>query len=239
MPSMLKNSVTEDPIRHMINDAFGVDRHHVDEVPNESNLDCNLAEHDTANATEEGHEDKEYYKLAQDGEQPLYEGCKKYSRLSFLVKLYHIKCLCGISDKAMTMILELLNDEFDTAKIPSSFYEAKKIISKLGLNYEKIHACPNNCMLYWGNREDEERETCKTSHTSRWKSRVKTSTNVEATEDNNRKKIPAKVLRYFPLVPRLQRLFLSSKTVEDMRWHAIDNNNDGLLRHPRDSEAWR
>ncbi|CAK8561187.1 unnamed protein product [Lathyrus sativus] len=54
-----------------------------------------------------------------------------------------------------------------------------------------------------------------------------------------RKKIPAKVLRYFPLKPRLQRLFLSSKTTEDMRWHATDANNDGMLRHPRDSEAWK
>ena len=52
-------------------------------------------------------------------------------------------------------------------------------------------------------------------------------------------KIPAKVLRYFPLKPRLQRLFLSSKTAEDMRWHATDTNNDGMLRHPRDSEAWK
>lgn len=24
-----------------------------------------------------------------------------------------------------------------------------------------------------------------------------------------------------------------------MRWHAVDNNNDGMMRHPRDSEAWK
>ena len=55
-----------------------------------------------------------------------------------------------ISDKAMTMILELLNDAFEHAKIPNSLYEEKQKINKLGLNYTKIRACPNDCMLYWG-----------------------------------------------------------------------------------------
>ncbi|XP_052176642.1 uncharacterized protein LOC127790947 [Diospyros lotus] len=54
-----------------------------------------------------------------------------------------------------------------------------------------------------------------------------------------RKKKPVKVLRYFPLKPRLQRLFMSSKTAEHMRWHSVDSNKDGLIRHPRDSEAWK
>jgi hypothetical protein len=181
--------------------------------------------------TQERNEAKEFYELTREGEQPLYEGCTKYSRLSFLVKLYHIKCLCGLSDKSMTMIFELLKDAFEFAKIPSSFYEAKKTITKLGLNYVKIPACPNNCMLYWG--EDEERETCKKCNTSKWKSKAKDS------DGNKQKKVPAKVLRYFPLKPRLQRLFLSSKTAEDMRWHAVDPKNDGMMRHPRDSKAWK
>jgi hypothetical protein len=43
-----------------------------------------------------------------------------------------------MTDKAMTMILELLNDAFEHAKIPSSFYEAKKTISMLSLEYEKM-----------------------------------------------------------------------------------------------------
>lgn len=69
--------------------------------------------------------------LVREREQPLYEGCRIYSRLSFIVKLYHIKCLCGLSDKAMTMILELLIDTFEYANIPNSFYEAKKSIKNL------------------------------------------------------------------------------------------------------------
>ncbi|PNX91145.1 hypothetical protein L195_g047275, partial [Trifolium pratense] len=127
----------EDPIQKLIKDAFGVDRNHPNEVPIVSNVDIEI-EDVMPNTPPERTEAKEFYELAKDGEQPLYEGCTKYSKLAFLVKLYHIKCLCGMSDKAITMILQLLQDAFEHAKIPSSFYEAKKTITKLGLNYEKI-----------------------------------------------------------------------------------------------------
>ena len=49
-----------------------------------------------------------------------------------------------MTNKAMSMILELLHNAFGHTRIPNSFYEAKKIINKLGLNYEKIDACPND-----------------------------------------------------------------------------------------------
>nr|XP_027189367.1 uncharacterized protein LOC113786234 [Cicer arietinum] len=225
--------VVDDQMQNMINDAFGVEDH-ANEVPIESNAEKEK------NASQQRYEEaKEYYELSREGEKPLYEGCVKYSRLSFLVKLYHIKCLCGMTNKAMTMVLELLKDAFEFANIPNSFYEAKKTITKLGLNYEKIPVCPNNCMLYWGNKEDEEKETCKICNTSKWKSKAKVGAVGVSGDGNNRKKVPAKVLRYFPLKPRLQRLFLSSKSAEDMRWHANDSKNDGMLRHPRDSEAWK
>ena len=70
-------------------------------------------------------------------------------------------------------------------------------------------------MLYWS--EDENKETCKRCQTSRWKER----------RVGKKKKQPAKVLRYFPLKPRLQRLFMSTKTAKHMRWHVTKNYNDG------------
>ncbi|KAH0647784.1 hypothetical protein KY285_033032 [Solanum tuberosum] len=54
------------------------------------------------------------------------------------------------------------------------------------------------------------------------------------------KKIPHKALRYFPLKPRLQRLFMSSKTSVDMRWHKEKHlDEENVLRHPADSEEWK
>ncbi|XP_020270940.1 uncharacterized protein LOC109846125 [Asparagus officinalis] len=93
----------------------------------------------------------------------------------------------------------------------------------LGLDYKKIHACPNDCMLYRG--EDEEKVACSKCGESRWKA--------------NKQDVPAKVLRYFPLKPRVQRLFMCSQTAESMSWHAKERLQDGNLRHPADGKAWK
>ncbi len=36
---------------------------------------------------------------------------------------------------------------------------------------------------------------------------------------DKRKKIAQKVAKYFPLKPRLQRLFMSKEIAKDIRWH--------------------
>ncbi|XP_059284728.1 uncharacterized protein LOC132038023 [Lycium ferocissimum] len=145
-----------------------------------------------------------------------------------------------LSDKGMTMILDLLErDAFKFAKIPNSFYEAKKTIKKLCLDYIKMYACPNDCMFM---REDDvNAETCKYCHTSRWKpkkERIKDHAPTTSEKQKKNRKKPAKILRYFPLKPRLQRLFMCSKIAEHMTWHAEDGNKDGTIRHLRDGEAW-
>ncbi|XP_016490283.2 uncharacterized protein LOC107810065 [Nicotiana tabacum] len=208
----------ENPIETMLNDAFGYDRHQAADGGISQPLDSN-------EISNEAHREDtdDFHDFLKDGSETLHEG-SKYTKLEFLIKLYHIKVYCGLSDKAMTMILDLLRDAFEDAKLPLSFYEAKKTISKLGLDYIKIPACPNNCMLYW--EGDSELEVCKHCGTSKW-------------NPNKKKKQAAKVLRYFPLKPRLQRLFMCGKTSEHMRWHASGNNADGLMRHPRDGEAWK
>ncbi|XP_068503999.1 uncharacterized protein [Phaseolus vulgaris] len=216
-----------DPIRVMVNDAFR-NFFYDDNVEDDEDMHPRSSEMMLD-------EIAEYLKFMHDGQQSLYEGCGKYSKISFLLKLYHNKCLCRMTDKAMSMILELLADVFDYAKIPCSFYEAKKIINKLGLHYTKIDACPNDCMLYYG--EDKDKEVCKKCNESRWKRRKKNKT-IDGTM-KKQKKVPAKVLRYFPLKPRLQRMFMSSKIAEHMQWHASGSTNEGILRHPRDSEAWK
>ena len=180
----------EDNECDMVNDAFGYHQYSNDTVDNkEIGPESSHVENDDIG---------DFVELMQDGQESLYEGCDKYSKLSFLIKLYHIKCLCKISDKGMSMILELLANVFEHAKIPHSFYEAKKIINKLGLHYTKIDAYTNDCTLYFG--EEANRDFCKKCKTSRWKAKRKCT--IGATS-NKRKKIPAKVLRYFPLKSRL------------------------------------
>nr|GEZ24141.1 hypothetical protein [Tanacetum cinerariifolium] len=54
------------------------------------------------------------------------------------------------------------------------------------------------------------------------------------------KKVPNKVLRYFSIIPRLQRLYKSSHTAKKMIWHATGKCTEpGKMQHPVDGRAWK
>jgi hypothetical protein len=104
-----------------------------------------------------------------------------------------MKSLYRINNSAFSAILKLLADAFPEGNaLPKSYNEAKNILKELGLGYESIHACNNNCVLF--KKRYAHLDKCPICGLSRWK-------------DEERKKIPQKVLRHFPLAPRLKRLF--------------------------------
>ncbi|XP_060211321.1 uncharacterized protein LOC132638477 isoform X1 [Lycium barbarum] len=179
-------------------------------------------------------EAKTFYSLLKDFEQPLYQNSKG-SKLSSLIKLLHIKSMGRWSNESFTMLLKMLKEELlpDGANLPNSYYEAKKVIQDLGLSYIKIDACTNDCMLYW--KEDRLLDSCKVCGASR----RKIDTHSRETRNKKGKKIASKTLRYFPLTPRLQRLFMSRKTSTLMTWHKDKRVDDGIMRHPSDSMAWK
>ena len=53
------------------------------------------------------------------------------------------------------------------------------------------------------------------------------------------KGVPTKVMWYFPPIPRLKRMFQSSKIAKDLIWHAQAEEFDGKMRHPSDSPSWK
>ncbi|KAL0533249.1 hypothetical protein IC582_030465 [Cucumis melo] len=171
-----------------------------------------------------------FEKLLIDAEKPLYEGCKKYTKLSTLVKLYNLKVRYGWSDISFSELLKTLKEILPTTnELPNSLYEAKKILGALGMEYEKIHACSNNCCLY--RKEFANATECPKCGQSRWK-------NVKD-RNEERKQIPSKVIWYFPPIPRFKRLFRSIECAENLTWHASERIEDGKLRHPADSPAWK
>ena len=94
-----------------------------------------------------------YASFLEDANTELYPGCKAFSKLSFLITLYHMKCLHGWSQESFTTLLGVLSDALPQAQLPKKYYEVQQIIRGLGLDYEKIHACPNDCILYRGLRQ--------------------------------------------------------------------------------------
>ena len=114
-------------------------------------------------------------------------------------------------------------------KLPGSFYEAKKYTKKLGMRLEKIHVCPRECMLFY--KEHSHLNACLHCGASRY---------LSGMEPGHRKKgVGAKVLQFFPIIPILQRLFMSRKTVEYMSWHGLNSMVPGVMTHPSHSEAWK
>ena len=180
---------------------------------------------------------QKFYKIIDDVDKPLYTGCTKFSIFSTIVMLFQLKTLCGWTNKSFTMLLQVLMDMLPLdAKLPNDHYEAKKIVRDLGLGYEKIHDCPNDCMLFW--KENVNLEVCPCCKVSRWKTNEASVTGNNASSSKGKKKA-AKILRWFPLKPRLQRLFLSPDLTSSMKWHVNGHTDDGVMRHPADLDAWK
>ncbi|KAI5324104.1 hypothetical protein L3X38_033177 [Prunus dulcis] len=112
--------------------------------------------------------------------------------------------------------------------LPSSMYETKKILSALGMSYEKIHACPNDCILYKKDYEDS--TNFPTCGVSRWK---------EGKDAILKEGVPAMVVWYFPPIPRFKRMFQSHKTTKSLTWHAARKSVNGHMSHPADSLSWK
>ncbi|KAA0039737.1 hypothetical protein E6C27_scaffold2373G00020 [Cucumis melo var. makuwa] len=70
-----------------------------------------------------------FEKLLNDAEKPLYEGCKKFTKLSILVKLYNLKVRHGWSNISFSELLKELKDILPSPNdLPTSMYEAKKML---------------------------------------------------------------------------------------------------------------
>jgi hypothetical protein len=76
-------------------------------------------------------------------------------------------------------------------QLPASTYEAKKLVCPLGLDMQKIHACPNDCILYHG-KEYDNLDACSV-YTALWyKIRQDDTGDIEGKPP--RKRVPAKVM---------------------------------------------
>ena len=155
---------------------------------------------------------------------PLYEG----STLSMLCATLLIVNCCkthGVSNTFMNELLMLLSMSILPAGncLPKTEYEASKILRKLGLAYNLIHACANGCCLFKGDLEDAEK--CPVCDRDRYRS-------------CGRSRVPVLILRHFPLIPQLQRMFSSKKLSRLNVWHHFHKSQDRKMRHTADSPQW-
>ena len=156
---------------------------------------------------------------------PLYEG----STLSMLCATLLIVNCCkthGVSNMFMNELLMLLSMSILPVGncLPKSEYEATKILRRLGLAYNMIHACPNGCCLFKGDLENHDQ--CPVCEHERYRMA-------------GRSRVPQLILRHFPLIPQLQRMFSSKKLSSLNMWHHFHKSEDGKMRHTADSPQWQ
>ncbi|CAM8910858.1 unnamed protein product [Rhodiola kirilowii] len=121
---------------------------------------------------------------------PIYVGSEN-TILDTILKAMRVKVNNGWSDKSFNDHLKLTKDLLPRGNnYPGSYHDVKRLLKDMGMGYEIIHACEYDCVLYYKKYKDFEH--CPVCEEPRYLN----------TDDDT--KIPKKVVRYFPLTPRLQ-----------------------------------
>ena len=90
---------------------------------------------------------KIFFKLLQEAEKKLYLGCEDATKVSFIVELFQVKCLYGISNKALEGVLNLFSRFFPKGHcVPDTMEKVQRVVRDLGLDYVKIHAYEMDCV---------------------------------------------------------------------------------------------
>jgi hypothetical protein len=117
-------------------------------------------------------------------------------------------------------------------KVPANTYYAHKLISPLTMGVEKIHACRNHCILYWGD-DYKDLKSCPNYGASKYKmnkdyqeeecvasvhpKRTSKSTSKEKEVDYYAlKKISALVMWYLSIIDQLRSLFAKPEDAKIM-----------------------
>lgn len=101
---------------------------------------------------------------------------------------------------------------------PNDFNSAKTVIKEFLIPLKKFDVCPNDCMIYHNDIE----KTCDACGSERY--------------DANGK--PKKVFKYFPLGPRLARIFQDENLAKILHAHSTRTDKD-VLSDILDTYRWR
>ncbi|CAK8532116.1 unnamed protein product [Lathyrus sativus] len=176
-----------------------------------------------------------FYQLLKEMNTLLFEGSAD-SKLSMCVRLLAAKSNWNVPDQCLEYFAKMMLDATPTKdNLPTSYYDTKRLVSKLGLEVRKIDCCINGCMLFYDNEfgiNDEALEECKFCSSLRYQVRSKVI-------NRKQRHVAVKSVFYLPIIPRLKRLFSSMHSASQMTWHHTNKTCSGIMRHPSDGEAWK
>ena len=106
-----------------------------------------------------------FERMLEDHKKVLYPNCDAgQKKLGTTLELLQWKAKNGVSDKGFGELLTIQKKMLPKDnELPTTTYEAKKTVCPLRLEMKKIHACPNNCFLNYG-EENEKLDACPVCH---------------------------------------------------------------------------
>jgi hypothetical protein len=175
---------------------------------------------------------QKFFDMLRALEEPLHEHTT-VSVLTFITRITSIKSKFAFSNKCYQELLSLFSDVLrSNHKMPKDMYQSKKLLSALGMEYEKIDVCNDNCMIFYNEHKNETK--CLKCGKPRF---------IEVVNEDGEKvtiKTANKQLCYMPLMPRMKRLYISKKIARHMRWHKEGvRENSQVMVHSSDSESWK
>ncbi|XP_073222387.1 uncharacterized protein [Cicer arietinum] len=172
---------------------------------------------------------KRFYDKLISTNKPIYEGATQ-SMLSICVQLLAIRSNWHVPQKGIDFVTKMLKSVCPVPTcLPDNYYQATQLVSKLGLKVEKIDCCKKGCMLYY--KDDNKLSECKICHSPRF---IQRRTGIR-----KYKVVPAKRMFYFPIIPRLQRLYASTESAAEMIWHHENKKSSNVLLYSFDGKTWK
>ncbi|XP_078166495.1 uncharacterized protein LOC144561406 [Carex rostrata] len=180
---------------------------------------------------------KRFFDMIAASNTPLWEEnmtgelkCESHTILSAVTHALALKSEHQLSQKCFDGMMGLIKSMLPPSeKMPENFYQAKRLTEPLGMEHENIDVCPNFCMLYYKDRA--EKTKCDECGEPRYK---------PSGPNKNAKPVAKKTLRFLPITPRLQKLYMTRSNAVKMRWHKEGfREKPGIMLHPSDGEAWK
>ena len=131
----------------------------------------------------------------------------KLSVFSAMVTFLQVKTFERMTNNSFDVMLKAFHKCCPAvSELPQIYSKMKNFLCVVGLGYDMIHVCENNCVLF-------QKDYANLSECPKWKS--------SCWKDGDAvKRIPHNVLRHFPIIPRLQRLFRDAQIREDVLWNS-------------------
>ena len=163
--------------------------------------------------------------LEEAAATPLFEG-SELSSMGTTYLLLNFGKLHACTDVYMDELFRTLSTSVlpKSNSLPSSYRAASQYVKRLEHSYKSCNICPNNCRVYRNTLANV--DSCLKCRAPR-KKRARKSL------------VPHKVLRHFPLIPRLKRMFRSPVQAAAMTWWALHHSDDGVMRHVSHSKQWK